>query len=239
MIVFMLRHLKLAGCPFPSESIQCYPCDDTRSGGFAADYGILVCQNQFYNKRHLEETLSHELIHAFDHCRFKVDWYNLRHQACSEIRAANLSGECRMGREFQRRRYGFNKHHQECVKRRAVLSVTANPNCKSPEEATRAVNQVWDSCFQDTRPFDAVSRYISLLIRFTNNQYSTSISPSSPRTMPLRSSGSSRFVDFSCASFCSSSPMRILLRSICSLVLLPSSARSACSVATIRSTLSI
>jgi inner membrane protease ATP23 len=85
MVIFMLRHLELAGCPFPAASIQCYPCDDTRSGGFAADYGILVCQNQFYNKKHLEETLSHELIHAFDHCRFKVDWYNLRHQACSEV----------------------------------------------------------------------------------------------------------------------------------------------------------
>ena len=85
IVVFMLRHLELAGCAFPAESIQCYPCDDTRSGGFSADYGILVCQNQFYNKRHLEETLSHELIHAFDHCRFKVDWYNLRHQACSEV----------------------------------------------------------------------------------------------------------------------------------------------------------
>lgn len=29
--------------------------------------------------------MAHELIHAFDHCRFKVDWNNLRHHACSEV----------------------------------------------------------------------------------------------------------------------------------------------------------
>jgi hypothetical protein len=29
--------------------------------------------------------MAHELIHAFDHCRFKVDWSNLRHHACSEV----------------------------------------------------------------------------------------------------------------------------------------------------------
>lgn len=46
---------------------------------------------------------------------------------------------------------------QACVRRRAILSVAANPNCKSREEAERAVNDVWDSCVSDTRPFDEVS----------------------------------------------------------------------------------
>lgn len=45
---------------------------------------------------------------------------------------------------------------QACVRRRAILSVAANPNCKSKEEAESVVNQVWESCFPDTRPFDEV-----------------------------------------------------------------------------------
>lgn len=45
---------------------------------------------------------------------------------------------------------------QTCVRRRAILSVAANPNCKSKEDAERAVNEVWESCFADTRPFDEV-----------------------------------------------------------------------------------
>ncbi|KAF9047227.1 hypothetical protein BDP27DRAFT_1517384 [Rhodocollybia butyracea] len=31
----------------------------------------------------------------FDEFRFKVDWNNLRHHACSEIHVSNLSGDTR------------------------------------------------------------------------------------------------------------------------------------------------
>lgn len=48
-------------------------------------------------------------------------------------------------------------YFQACVRRRAVLSVAANPACPDTETAEKAVNEVWDSCFHDTRPFDEVS----------------------------------------------------------------------------------
>ena len=38
-----------------------------------------------------------------------------------------------------------------------MLSVAANPACPDVETAEKAVNEVWDSCFPDTRPFDEVS----------------------------------------------------------------------------------
>lgn len=35
---------------------------------------------------HLEDTMAHEMVHAYDHLRFKVDWAdNLRHAACTEV----------------------------------------------------------------------------------------------------------------------------------------------------------
>lgn len=37
------------------------------------------------NKKHMEDTLVHEMIHAFDNCRFDVKWDDLRHHACSEV----------------------------------------------------------------------------------------------------------------------------------------------------------
>lgn len=92
MITFLLNHLKLAGCPFPSSALQCHPCPENRAGGFSPDHGILLCQDRFFNKKHMEDTLAHELIHAFDHCRFKVDWGNLRHHACSEVRVGASGG---------------------------------------------------------------------------------------------------------------------------------------------------
>ena len=76
-----------------------------------------------------------------------------------QIRASSLSGECRWANEFFRNRiFKFTKHHQDCVKRRAALSVRMRPQCKDDEHATKVVNEVWDSCFRDTRPFDEIFR---------------------------------------------------------------------------------
>ncbi|KAJ1672908.1 Mitochondrial inner membrane protease atp23, partial [Spiromyces aspiralis] len=72
------------------------------------------------------------------------------------IRAASLSGDCRWLREINRGHYGFIKQHQKCVKRRAILSILNNPSCKSKEDAERAVNKVFNSCFTDTRPFEEI-----------------------------------------------------------------------------------
>lgn len=61
----------------------------------------------------MNETLTHELVHSYDHCRAHVDWNDLKHLACSEIRAANLSGECFFWKEnFARLKFGWKKHHQ-------------------------------------------------------------------------------------------------------------------------------
>ncbi|KAH0825977.1 peptidase M76 family-domain-containing protein [Lanmaoa asiatica] len=191
---------------------MCAPCDLTRSGGFHPAGAIVLCQNHPGSKRHLEDTLTHELIHMYDHCKFNVDWHNLRHHACSEvspwnrffflssfllltdcalqkIRANSLSGDCRYMRELGRGHVSFTKQHQvvppmlaisvltppflsfdpcpprplhfwmgtqACVRRRAILSVRANPKCPDEATAARAVNEVWESCFTDTRPFDEV-----------------------------------------------------------------------------------
>ena len=100
------------------------------------------------------------MVHAYDHLRFKVQWGdNLRHEACTEIRAAALSGECRWTREFFKRgQWKFTQQFQECVRRRAARSVAAHGNCKDDVQAVKTVNEVWDSCFPDTRPFDEVYR---------------------------------------------------------------------------------
>lgn len=100
------------------------------------------------------------MIHAYDHLRFNVDWdHNLKHAACTEIRASSLSGECRFGREyFANPKAKFIRQHQACVRRRAQLSLLARPDCKDEKEAARAVNEAWESCFADTRPFDEIYR---------------------------------------------------------------------------------
>lgn len=156
-IQFMLKHLQHAGANATPAHFPCLPCDLTHSGGFSPDAGaVVLCQGNFLNKKHMEHTIVHELVHMYDHATFNVDWNNLRHHACSEIRANGLSGDCSWGREVQRGILSFSKQYQTCVRRRAVMSVMANPNCPNKESAERAVNEVWESCFNDTRPFDEI-----------------------------------------------------------------------------------
>ncbi|KAI0031240.1 peptidase M76 family-domain-containing protein [Vararia minispora EC-137] len=157
-VTFMVKHLKQEGVDVRPEHFPCVPCDLQRSGGF--DFGsgnVILCQGNYVNKKHLEHTMTHELVHLYDHVKFNVDWFNLRHHACSEIRANSLGGDCRWLQEVLRGQFSFSKQHQACVRRRAILSVNSNPACPNRAAAERAVNEVWESCFSDTRPFDEAS----------------------------------------------------------------------------------
>lgn len=109
MIRFMTRQLKLVGCdPYhqvdpsdrtaiPRLAIQSCP-DENTAGGFTpsqekgqhySNAGIVICADRILNKQHLEDTLAHEMIHWWDHCRFRVDWKDLRQIACSEVSAGS------------------------------------------------------------------------------------------------------------------------------------------------------
>ncbi|KAM3510533.1 hypothetical protein MY11210_005833 [Beauveria gryllotalpidicola] len=133
-----------------------------QSGGFSPDHGILICANEIRDRKHLEDTLAHEMVHVWDHLRYKVDWMgdkDLKHAACTEIRASMLSGECRWTREaLTRGNWSLTQQFQACVRRRAIKSVMGRPRCKDDVHAAQVVNQVWDSCYSDTRPFDEVYR---------------------------------------------------------------------------------
>lgn len=56
---------------------------------------IVLCQNNIRKQSHMTRVVTHELIHAFDHCRANVDWFNeLRHVACSEVSSASAAFMC-------------------------------------------------------------------------------------------------------------------------------------------------
>ncbi|KAK2750694.1 Mitochondrial inner membrane protease atp23 [Myotisia sp. PD_48] len=160
IIKFLQNNITQLGGDISAKNIHCRRCTTDRSGGFDPEYGIQLCSNIMTSRSHTEDTLAHEMIHAYDHLRFKLDWVdNLKHAACAEIRASSLSGECRWSREFfGNKQFNLTRHHQACVRRRAILSVQARPNCKDKEQAARVVDDVWQSCFRDTRPFDEIYR---------------------------------------------------------------------------------
>ncbi|XP_048863368.1 mitochondrial inner membrane protease ATP23 homolog [Brienomyrus brachyistius] len=155
---FLLGVMKQSGCAaYKDRHFACEDCDGIVSGGFdAATSQIVLCQNNVHRQSHMNRVVTHELIHAFDHCRAHVDWFdNLRHLACSEIRAANLSGDCSFGNELSRLNFGVKGHHQDCVRDRALRSIMAVRKV-SLEEAKKVVEEVFDSCFNDHAPFGRI-----------------------------------------------------------------------------------
>ncbi|KAM0297500.1 hypothetical protein HYE67_007323 [Fusarium culmorum] len=170
---FMSEKIRDLNGRIDSSNVYCRRCpsylnaDGTvlrQSGGFSPEHGILICANEIQSRKHLEDTLAHEMVHAWDTLRWKnVDFVgkpgNLKHAACTEIRASMLSGECRWAKEaFTRGNWKLTQQFQNCVRRRAIDSIVGRTACKDDVDATKAVNSVWDSCFADTRPFDEVFR---------------------------------------------------------------------------------
>jgi mitochondrial inner membrane protease ATP23 len=82
---FLRDEIRALGHDINSENVRCRRCTQSMSGGFDVDYGILLCANQMRNRGHVEDTMAHEMVHAYDHLRFWVDRHNLRHQACTEV----------------------------------------------------------------------------------------------------------------------------------------------------------
>ncbi|KAF2113476.1 mitochondrial inner membrane protease ATP23 [Lophiotrema nucula] len=159
VIRFMREEVGKLGGDLNEKNIHCRMCTKEQSGGFHIDHGILLCANKFRNQGHQEDTMAHEMVHAWDHLKWKVEPDNLKHQACLEIRASTLSGECRFTREFfTRNQWKITEQLQNCVRRRATLSLMARPGVKDDVHAAKIVNEVWESCFKDNRPFDEIYR---------------------------------------------------------------------------------
>ncbi|GLE06471.1 hypothetical protein PINS_up015718 [Pythium insidiosum] len=113
--------------------------------------GVVLCQNRIQDQEWMDRTVAHELIHAFDHCRAKIDWTSCEHHACSEVRAAALSGDCDWKYEFFRKNFNVAKQHQICTRRRAKLSIQSNPACQGKED--ECLDKVFESCYKDVAPF--------------------------------------------------------------------------------------
>ncbi|XP_052138156.1 mitochondrial inner membrane protease ATP23-like [Oryza glaberrima] len=154
---FLREQMEKAGCPVLPRMIRAMNCMSTNhNGSYGSGLGITVCCDHMRSQDEINQLLIHELIHAYDDCVVKnMDWKNCAHHACSEIRANHLSGDCHYKRELLRGFMKIKGHEQECVKRRALMSVKNNPYC-SGTAAKDAVESVWDICYNDTRPFDRV-----------------------------------------------------------------------------------
>lgn len=130
-IARIVESIESLGCKVPRSMFACKSCDRSTSGGLAFDDHrprdyipqVVICHNKNIDRVTFENTIVHELVHAFDMCRTKKFGTNPETIACTEIRAASLSGECNVEQELLRGRVQLSKGHSDCVRRRAELSL--------------------------------------------------------------------------------------------------------------------
>ncbi|CAN0471175.1 unnamed protein product, partial [Ectocarpus sp. 12 AP-2014] len=55
---------------------------------------VVLCSDKGVNQTMMDHTMAHELIHAYDQCRVKLDPTNCLHVACTEVHDAARDAPC-------------------------------------------------------------------------------------------------------------------------------------------------
>lgn len=165
IVRLMVGALKASGCPIDiRRHISCEDCAPNVSGGYDPVLNqVVICHNNTYKENMVQGVLTHEFIHMFDYCRHNLDFRNLDHLACTEIRAANLAHCSFMSAWFNgdTSMFNFKETHQNCVKSKALSSMLAVRNV-SELEAIDAIERVFTKCYNDLEPLGRRIRRNSL-----------------------------------------------------------------------------
>uniref|UniRef100_T1H6S0 Mitochondrial inner membrane protease ATP23 n=1 Tax=Megaselia scalaris TaxID=36166 RepID=T1H6S0_MEGSC len=155
LVKLMMGALKSSGCPIDiRRHISCEVCDPSVTGGYdPVTNQIVVCQNMARKEGMVQGVLTHEMIHMFDYCTNNLDFKNIDHLACTEIRAANLAHCSFLSAWAQGDASPVNikQAHQDCVKTKALASVLAVRDV-TRDQAIDAVERVFPKCYADLEP---------------------------------------------------------------------------------------
>ncbi|CAK9085776.1 unnamed protein product [Durusdinium trenchii] len=153
-VEILLNALSAMKAPVDLVCVRC-PADVRHRAGYSPKHNrIWMCANRFWNPFEFRRVLVHELTHAFDFARAKVDTGSCVHIACTEIRAWNLSGECDLWRNsFKYFGEEMINRKQRCVRDGAVASLLENERCQDTYVAHAALEEAWPQCWRDYWPF--------------------------------------------------------------------------------------
>ncbi|XP_050295019.1 mitochondrial inner membrane protease ATP23 homolog [Anthonomus grandis grandis] len=147
--------MKASGCPVDiRRHISCEECAPEVAGGYDPVLNqVVLCHNNTSKDSRVQMVLMHEMVHMFDFCRNNMDYRNLDHLACTEIRAANLA-HCSFMSAWMNgdtSLFNFKGTHQNCVKSKALLSMMTVRNI-TKLQAVDAIERVFDKCYNDLEP---------------------------------------------------------------------------------------
>lgn len=155
LVKLMLGALNRSGCAIDiRRHIACEECAPQVSGGYDPVLNqVVICHNTATKEGIVQGVLTHELIHMFDYCRNNLDFKNIDHLACTEIRAANLA-HCSFMSAFMQGDasiFKIKQAHQDCVKTKALSSIMAVRNINKLD-AIDAIERVFPKCYSDLEP---------------------------------------------------------------------------------------
>lgn len=105
---------------------------------------VVLCCDNIRSTEQVEETLVHELVHAFDASRKGTFSSSCHLIACGEVRASAL-GQCHAIRPEHKRR--------QCILRDAIQSTQIHCG----KAAAKIVEEVYENCRKDDAPLYANS----------------------------------------------------------------------------------
>ncbi|CAJ1399200.1 unnamed protein product [Effrenium voratum] len=153
-VEILVNALSAMKAPVDLVCVRC-PADVNHRAGYSPKHNrIWMCANRFWNPFEFRRVLVHELTHAFDFARAKVDTGSCVHMACTEIRAWNLSGECDLWpNTFRFLGEDMINRKQRCVREGALASLLENERCQDSYVAHAALQEAWGPCWKDYWPF--------------------------------------------------------------------------------------
>lgn len=127
--------------------LKCRKCASTGPEGGARAFlmgpqplSVILCHNRIDSEpTEISEILTHELIHLYDVQTLQLDLQECENLAYSEVRAAKAA-ECR----------GWSSNWQPYCAKQKATNATHN---LYPKEARSCVNRVFETAFNDNRPF--------------------------------------------------------------------------------------
>eukprot|EP00929_Paragymnodinium_shiwhaense_P059557 TRINITY_DN2982_c0_g1_i4.p1 TRINITY_DN2982_c0_g1~~TRINITY_DN2982_c0_g1_i4.p1 ORF type:complete len:224 (+),score=31.28 TRINITY_DN2982_c0_g1_i4:122-793(+) len=150
----LLNALSAMKAPVDLVCVRC-PADAKHRAGYSPKHNkVWICANRFWNPFEFRRVLVHELVHAFDFARAKIDTSSCVHMACTEIRAWNMSGECELWTKWwETLGEDMVNRKQRCVREGALASLLDSERCRDPAIARAALEEAWQPCWHDHWPF--------------------------------------------------------------------------------------
>ncbi len=83
----------------------------------ACSMQVVICHNHVGSQGEIDAALTHELIHAYDHCRAAdLDWSNLDHHACSEVQPPPIARNLAIINSL-----GFDAEYYQSISKRTTI----------------------------------------------------------------------------------------------------------------------